>query len=50
MYLFYQPMDEKDQNIASSFSHKRKPSYEEGIVWLANRVAVWRQSEILVDL
>ena len=24
-YLFYQPVDEKNQNMASSFSHQRKP-------------------------
>ena len=42
-------MDEKDQNIDSSFSPQRKPSYGEGIVRLANRVAVWRQSEVSID-
>ena len=30
----------KDQNMDSSFSHQRKPYYGEGIVRLANRVAV----------
>ena len=39
----------KDQNMDSSFSHQRKPLYGEGIVRLANRVAVWRQSEVSVD-
>ena len=39
----------KDQNMASPFSRQRKPEYGEGIVWLANRVAVWRQSEISID-
>ena len=39
----------KDQNIASSFSRQRRPCYGEGIVRLANRVAVWRQSEVSVD-
>ena len=32
----------KDQNMASSFSRQRKPLYGDGIVRLANRVAVWR--------
>ena len=39
----------KDQNMDSSFSHQRKPLYGEGIVRLANRVAVWRQSEVSID-
>ena len=39
----------KDQNMDSSFSRQRKPLYGEGIVWLANRVAVWRQSEVSID-
>ena len=39
----------KGQNMASSFSHQRKPWYGEGIVWLANHVAVSRQSEVLVN-
>ena len=34
----------KDQNMNSSFSLQSKPWYGEGIVRLANRVAVWRQS------
>ena len=42
--------DWKDQNMVSSFSRQRKPIYGEGIVQLANRVAVWRQSEVSVDL
>ena len=33
-----------------SFSRQRKPIYGEGIVQLANRVAVWRQNEVSVDL
>ena len=33
----------------SSFSRQRKPSYGDGIVQLANRVAVWRQREVSVD-
>ena len=33
----------------SSFSRQRKPSYGDGIVRLANRVAVRRQSEVSVD-
>ena len=39
----------KDQNMASSFSHQRKSQYGEGIVRLANRVALWHQSEVSVD-
>ena len=39
----------KDQNMVSSFSRQRKPLYGEGIVRLANRVVVWRQSEVSVD-
>ena len=39
----------KDQNMDSSFSRQRKPLYGEGIVRLANRVAVWRQSEVSID-
>ena len=39
----------KDQNMDSSFSRQRKPSYGDGIVRLANRVAVWRRSEVSVD-
>ena len=42
-----------DKNIktwpACSFSHQRKHQYGEGVVWLANGVAVWRQSEVSVD-
>ena len=34
----------KDQNMNSSFSLQSKPWYGEGIVRLANRIAVWRQS------
>ena len=32
--------EQKDQTMASSFSHQRKPLYGEGIVQLANGVAV----------
>ena len=39
----------KDQNMDSSFSRQRKPKYGEGIVWLANRVAVLRQSDVSDD-
>ena len=39
----------KDQNMGSSFSHQRKPLYGEGFVWLASHVAVWHQSEVLID-
>ena len=39
----------KDQNRDSSFSLQRKPYCGEGIVRLANRVAVWRQSEVSID-
>ena len=38
----------KDQNMDSSFSRQRKP-YGEGIVRLANPVAVWRPSEVSID-
>ena len=38
-----------DQNMDSSFSRQRKPQYGEDIVRLANRVAVWRQSEVSID-
>ena len=36
----------KDQNMDSSFSRQIKPYYGLRIVRLANRVAVWRQSEV----
>ena len=39
----------KDQNMASSFSHQRKSYYGEGVVWLANLVAVWREREVSVE-
>ena len=39
----------KDQNMDSSFSLQSNPWYGEGIVRLANRVAVWRQSEVSID-
>ena len=39
----------KDQNMDSSFSRQRKPWYGEGIVRFANRVAVWRQSEVSIS-
>ena len=39
----------KDQNMASSFSRQRKTYYGELTVRLANRVAVWRQSEVKDD-
>ena len=39
----------KDQNMDSSFSLQNNPWYGEGIVRLANRVAVWRQSEVSID-
>ena len=42
-------MDGKDQNMDSLFSCQRKPLYGEGIVWLANHVAVWRQSKVSID-
>ena len=45
-YLFYILANKlKDQDMASSFSRQ----YGEGIVRLASRVAVWRQSEVSVD-
>ena len=40
----------KDQNMDSSFSRQRKPKFGEGIVRFANRVPVWRQSEVSIDL
>ena len=39
----------KDKNMASLFSRQRKSQYGEGIVRLANRVALWHQSEVSVD-
>ena len=49
-YLFYQPVDgRKDQSMDSSFSHQRETQYGGSIVRLANRFAVWRQSEVSVD-
>ena len=42
--------DWKEQNMVSSFSRERKPIYGEGIVQLFSRVAVWRQSEVSIDL
>ena len=49
-HLFCQPMDEKIQTwpLASLFSRQRKLWYWEGIVRLANRIAVWSQSEVSV--
>ena len=45
-YLFYILANKlKDQDMASSFSRQ----YGEGILRLASRVAVWRQSEVSVD-
>ena len=39
----------KDQNMDSSFSRRRKTWYGEGIVRLANRVAVLRQRDVSDD-
>ena len=39
-YLFYQPMDEKIKTWTLRFSAKENPNNREGIVRLANRVAV----------
>ena len=39
----------KDQNMASLFSRQIWIWYGEGIVRLANRVTVWRQSKVTVD-
>ena len=47
--LFLSANGWQDQNMDSSFSRQRKPSYEEDIVRLTNRVAVWRQSEVSID-
>ena len=45
-YLFYILANKlKDQDMVSSFSRQ----YGEGILRLASRVAVWRQSEVSVD-
>ena len=38
----------KNQAMVSSFSRQRKPLYWDSIVRLADRVAVWRQSEVSV--
>ena len=42
-------MDENIKTYTLTFSRQRKPQYREGIVRLANRVAVWRQSEVSID-
>ena len=42
-YLFYQPIDEKFKTWTLHFLPKK------GIVRVANRVAVWRQSEVSID-
>ena len=42
-------MDEKIKTWSFRFPAKENPLYREGIVRLANRVAVWRQSEVSVD-
>ena len=47
-YLFYQSMDKKIKTWPLRFP-ARKPQYREGIVRLANRVAVWHQSEVSID-
>ena len=39
-YLFYQPLDEKIKTWTLRFSAKENPNNREGIVRLANRVAV----------
>ena len=46
--LFYQPVDEKIKIWLFVFPPK-KTLYGEDIVWLTNRVAVWRQSEVSID-
>ena len=48
-YLSYQPMGEKIKTSTLQFFRQRKPEYGEGIVRLANRVAVWRQREVSID-
>ena len=48
-HLFYQPMGEKIKSMDSSFSRHRKPYYGEGIVRLANRVAVLHQRNVSDD-
>ena len=45
-YSFYQPLDEKIKTWTLRFSAKENPNNREGIVRLANCVAVWRQSEV----
>ena len=42
-------MDEKIKTWALRFPAKENPSYGEGIVRFANRVAVWRQSGLSID-
>ena len=39
----------KNQNMDSLFSRQKKSLYGESIVRLANRAAVWRQSEVSID-
>ena len=46
---FHQPMDEKIKTWTLRFPAKENPNIEEGIVRLANRVAVWRQREVSID-
>ena len=46
-YLFYQPTDVKIKTWTFRFPAKENPNIiGEGIVGLANRVAVWRQSDV----
>jgi len=42
-------MDEKIKTWTLRFPAKENSNYVEGIVRLANRVAVWRQSEVSID-
>ena len=46
--LFHQPMDEKIKHWLFVF-RPRKTLNGGGIVWLANHVAVWRQSKVSID-
>ena len=42
-------MDEKIKTWNLCFPAKENPSMEKAFVWLASRVAVWRQSEVSID-
>ena len=48
-YLFSQSMDEKIKYGLFVFPPKKTLIWRTGIVRLANRVAVWRQSKVSID-